>query len=149
MNILHVDDDEMNRIIMKKMLVSTRVFFNLVSCDGLKCAHDHLANPKEKFDLILLDLILPDAHSRFDGLHQLLQYNVPIIVLSGMEDVQYMREAMEIGAKDYFVTSDISYTSLRMKMEIYGGTRKLKEEHHKIKPCVWQKLTTFLNYVNE
>ena len=59
---------------------------------------------REKFDVILLDLSLPDSQ----GLNTLIQGRqaapgVPIVVLTGMDDETMAIRALESGAQDYLV----------------------------------------------
>ncbi|MBI4249970.1 response regulator [Candidatus Uhrbacteria bacterium] len=65
---------------------------------------------KGKYDLVLLDLIMP----KLDGFHVMEELNkrgdkTPIIVLSILSQEQDKNRAFELGARDYFVKS---YTSL-------------------------------------
>jgi two-component system cell cycle response regulator len=59
---------------------------------------------RRKFDLILLDLSLPDA-SELDGLKALSQDfpETPIIIVSNNWDRQLMMDAIEHGAQDYLI----------------------------------------------
>ncbi len=66
-----------------------------------------------KFDVILLDLGLPDS-SGIDTFN-IMNYNaqdVPIIVLSGLEDEIFSVSAVGKGAKDYLVKGEIDSKSL-------------------------------------
>ena len=69
--------------------------------DGLETAK------KEKFDIILLDLIMPGM----DGFAFMEQYipkhkNVPIIVLSNLGQQEDEERALKLGAKAYYVKSN-------------------------------------------
>lgn len=61
---------------------------------------------KTPFDLILLDLGLPDAEG-FESLKVLNQANssIPIVVLTGVNDHEIGREAIQHGAEDYIPKS--------------------------------------------
>jgi len=63
----------------------------------------------EKPDLILLDLVLPKKH----GLEVLEELkgneetkNIPVIVLTNLEEKEDISRAMELGAKSYLVKAD-------------------------------------------
>lgn len=64
---------------------------------------------KEHPDLILLDIIMP----KVDGLSMLKTLrqdkwgkNVPILILTNLNDAEYVAEAMENGVYDFLVKSD-------------------------------------------
>lgn len=72
---------------------------------GLKLAE------KEKPDLILLDLILP----KIEGIEVLKKLkedektkDIPVIVLTNLEDLEKIEKAMELGAKAYLVKAEFS-----------------------------------------
>ena len=64
------------------------------------------------FDIILLDLDLPDS-SGMNTLEQLLEFHVrsPIIVLTGHHDEQRALQALRRGAHDYLMKSEIVTSS--------------------------------------
>ena len=69
------------------------------------CLQDALQSLKEKpFDLVLLDLTLPDAH----GLNTLARVreaapDLPIVIMTGLNDESMAVEAVRLGAQDYLV----------------------------------------------
>lgn len=66
---------------------------------------------KEKPDLILLDLILPNKNG-FEILKEVKMdgnlKNIPIVVFSNLNDEKDKEEVKSLGAIDYFVKSDVS-----------------------------------------
>ena len=65
---------------------------------GLNCLSER------PFDVVLLDLSLPDSNglATFTRLHAQTP-NVPVVVLSGMQDEELAAEAVHAGAQDYLV----------------------------------------------
>jgi len=61
----------------------------------------------QKFDLILLDLIMPKMNG-FEVMSKLKAANskIPIIIISNLSQKEDMEKAMELGAVDYLVKSD-------------------------------------------
>lgn len=68
---------------------------------------------EEKFDLILLDLILPKRDG-FVVLNDMKDLNIstPVIVLTNLSQEEDFKRAKSLGAKDYFVKSDISLSKI-------------------------------------
>lgn len=80
--------------------------FRITSAGSLRQAGEHLS--AGGIDVVLLDLCLPDS----DGLEtmhrvQAMARGVPIVVLSGVLDQHLAMAAMQAGAQDYLVKSDI------------------------------------------
>lgn len=74
--------------------------FDVEWCDTLQDGLDHLR--EEHVDLVLLDLLLPDNLGT-DTLEVTLEHagGTPIVVLTGIQDDNMAREALELGADDY------------------------------------------------
>lgn len=108
MNILLVEDSEHFRTAIVAMLN----YWSNTSCD-IKCAgslaEGKRAVEKGSFDLILLDLQLPDSHS-INTLSELRRRstNIPIVVLTGSDDAELGVAAMQAGAQDYIVKTDVN-----------------------------------------
>lgn len=121
-SILLVDDDEVDRLMVKRALNKANFSAALTEVENGKKAIAKLEPKKSNllgvsetnyspqklegtdnnFDLILLDYLLPDI----DGLHLIaeiraLKLNLPIIVLTGQGDEEIAVEMMKAGAADY------------------------------------------------
>src|SRR5215472_9255330 len=99
--ILIVDDNEDNRYTLQWMLES----------DG----HERIASAasgneaialieKEKFSLVLLDLMMPDLNG--DGVLKLIKSDpdkrdIPVVMLSADADAEKVAQCIELGADDY------------------------------------------------
>jgi len=68
---------------------------------------------KDKIDLILLDLIMPKVNG-FDVLKFLKKENsqIPTIVSSNLGQTEDIKQAKELGAKDYYVKFETSITEV-------------------------------------
>jgi len=92
----------------------------------------------EDFDVLLVDLSLPDSHGldTFSRLHSKAG-NTPIIVLSGLDDETVAIKAVREGAQDYLVKGKVdSYflsTAITYAIERHRVERALNEtqEHYK------------------
>lgn len=99
---------------------------DLTTVDTLKSALSEVNT--QTYDLVLLDLNLPDAH-RLDGLHQ-IRPQAPkalIIVLTGSKDAQLALEALKAGAQDYLLKDEISAYNLQRTIT-YARERGLYTE---------------------
>lgn len=107
--ILIVEDDQpLARALELKL--GNEGFQIKVASDG-EAALDVLS--KEKFDLMLLDLILPKKDG-FTVLAELKAKNstMPVVVLSNLGQEDDSRKARELGAINYFIKSDTSISSI-------------------------------------
>lgn len=80
--------------------------FKLTNVQELSQAINELK--QTKFDIILLDLGLPDS-SGFQTLinTRRVAQNIPIIVLTGLKDEDLARKAVQVGAQDYLVKGQV------------------------------------------
>jgi DNA-binding NarL/FixJ family response regulator len=69
--------------------------------------------PDAEVQVVLLDLSLPDSHGlgTFGALHTLAP-NLPIVVLTGLNDEQLAIDAVQQGAQDYLVKGEVAPESL-------------------------------------
>lgn len=124
MNILIVDDDLVDRKLIKKMLISDGSHHHditEVTCvsEGLKAIED------THFDIILLDYNMPKE----DGIEMLIEMrakpklgNTAIIMISSSENSALAIECIEAGAQDFLPKGDITRDSLN-KALIYAKKR--------------------------
>ena len=75
---------------------------------------------KEKPDLILLDLIMPQING-FEVLEGLKKNvttkNIPVIVLTNLESMQDINRAIELGAKSYLVKANYELSEIAEKVK--------------------------------
>lgn len=132
LSILLVDDDEVDRLTVKRALKKAnfpalitevtngeaalaRLTDALVANESEEIEEDldRAQNGNFDFDLILLDYLLPDI----DGLNLLAKINelnidLPLVVLTGQGDEQLAVEMMKSGAADYLTKGKIEPDSL-------------------------------------
>ena len=106
--ILLVEDNPGDvRLIMELLHEFGNNQFSLKYTDRIGQALDDLA--KEQFDLLLLDLSLPDG----SGLETVRLVcgatpQLPIIVLTGLNDDSLAIEAVQAGAQDYLIKGEVN-----------------------------------------
>jgi PAS domain S-box-containing protein len=106
--VLLIEDNPGDARLIREMLKGkNHMTFDLICVDRLKAGIEQLA--QGNIDLILLDLGLPDS-SGLDTFANLYarEPNLPIIVLTGLDDEKSGLEAVIMGAQDYLVKSQVS-----------------------------------------
>jgi len=105
-NILLVEDNLGDQVLITKYLSKSKSpKFMVVKSSSLAQAHTELES--QAFDVILLDLSLPDSHGfeTFTKVHT--QYpHLPIIILTGLDDQDIAGQAVGAGAQDYLVKNE-------------------------------------------
>ena len=99
MKILLVDDDIMSLKVTIQILERNGylVWFALNGNDALELLEE------EKFDLVILDLFMPEMGGMdlLDTLRRTKQFHIPIIVLSRTHASEIVQEAFDKGANDF------------------------------------------------
>ena len=109
--------------------------FELVHVDRLSEALSSLA--RESYEIILLDLSLPDAHG-LDTISRLRSHaeNVPIVVLTGLNDEEVAVAAVEQGAQDYLIKGQVDgpllARSLRYAIQRHRVEESLKDRNREL-----------------
>ena len=106
--LLLVEDEPADRLLIRTTLQETsRESFRFHEAETLGQALDLLK--ENSFDVVLLDLSLPDAQGidTFTTAHAHAS-DTPIIVLSGLNDESLAVKAVNLGAQDYLVPRDRS-----------------------------------------
>lgn len=125
-NILLIEDDADARFLVQEMLRDVKDFsFSLEQASQLSTGIRKLN--KEKIDVILLDLTLPDSKglNTFITLHA-KSPNTPIVVLSGLTDEAIATETLKNGAQDYLIKGQIN-GNLLVRALRYSIERKRAE----------------------
>src|SRR5882724_9933158 len=103
LHVLVVEDNTADVILLRQMFhkESTRSF-DLVHLKTMSGALEHLK--KGGVDIVLLDLGLPDGHG-MDTIRRVkaVAPEVPVIVLTGLDDEVLAAKAMKEGAQDYLI----------------------------------------------
>lgn len=113
-NILLVEDCQSDReFISKGIKTAFNGSVKIIEVPTLKEAKFELIKPDIKFDIILLDLLLPDS----DGVNTLssimeMKVDIPIIVITGIGDGSIRLKSLESGASEFIDKSKINSTSI-------------------------------------
>ena len=102
-----IEDDESDAFLIEEHLASSKMSdFEVVHIDRVSKVEEQTA--ETSFDVALLDLSLPDSFG-LDTLFKLKDRieNIPIIVLTGNEDLKIAHTAIQEGAQDYLIKGSI------------------------------------------
>lgn|GEM_PF-2771089 len=112
MNVLIIDDDKFDRALIIRTFEDADVDITVTQA---QTGHEGVEIAKnETFDAIFLDYNLPDINGLdvLDYLTTSQSHENPIIMLSGQEDIELAKKAINKGAYDFFVKSDIQIDRL-------------------------------------
>ncbi len=104
---------------------------------NFKAAKQILATDALPFDVVLLDLTLPDKSGKalIEAILQLPKLHCPVIVLTGFEDMSFSKGTIQLGVSDYLVKDQLSalvlYKSIIYAIERYKFTLQLEESEKK------------------
>lgn len=138
--VLLIDDDAQDRRLVKHALSegSGKNRFTTEEADSLQAAEEHLKN--NSFDIALLDLNLPGSHGT-ETVQNFRRINaeIPVVILTGLEDEDMAIEAIKAGADDYVAKGNLSndllprsirYSIERKKTEM--NLRQAKQEAERL-----------------
>ncbi|MEO6405641.1 MAG: PAS domain S-box protein [Ferruginibacter sp.] len=123
MAILIIEDNLGDVVLLKETISETSL--NIGSIEHTQTLDQAIHCLKEKTpDIIFLDLSLPDS-SGLESFNQLQQYSgeTPIIILTGIKDTGIALEAINKGAQDFLLKSDLD-ENLLAKTILYSIERK-------------------------
>ena len=139
-NILLIEDNLGDIVLIKSMLDNQEDLFQLKIVESLKESLKILN--ESDFDIILLDLGLPDSHG-FETFIQIYDRSpkIPIIIITGLEDEKLGVRAVKKGAQDYLIKGQINnqllQRSIKYAIERQAYLKKkdlmIKEIYHRMK----------------
>lgn len=122
--VLLLEDDPGDADYIRALLSETDSRVNVTYADRLSSGVEHLA--KDKFDVVLSDLGLPDSQGleTFIRIHTIYP-DLPIIVLTGLHDEELAVKAVRSGAQDYLVKGRVESESLLKSIRYSVERQKL------------------------
>ena len=84
---------------------------------------------KNTYSIVILDLTIPDS-TGLEGLKKILEldYNCPIIILTGLDDESLGVEAVQLGAQDYLIKGKTSSNGLKRSITYSMERSKLSKQ---------------------
>ena len=146
--ILVVDDSRLNRQTLARLLGS--LGHEVVEAEDGRVALDLLGDDGAGIDVVLLDLVMPEL----DGFAVLATIRanpdlarIPVIVVSGLDDLDGIVRCVEMGAADY-LPRPIKPTLLRARVATSLAEKRLRDDNARLLATVErqrQELSRFLS----
>ncbi len=131
-NILLIEDNPADvRLIEELLKKSKDLYYEIESHSRLSDGLNALKN--KDFDIILLDLNLPDSEGK-NTLKSILKLNerLPIIILTGLDEKNFAFYSLKKGAQDYLVKGELN-TSRLVRSILYSIERYKNEMRKTVK----------------
>ena len=112
------------RLVREALIDAEHTKFSLTQVSSIATAHT--AFDQGSFEIVLLDLGLPDA-SGIDAVTEVqrLAPRLPILVLTGNDDDEMALQALQAGAQDYLVKDEISAAGLARTIRYVLGRYRI------------------------
>jgi signal transduction histidine kinase len=148
LQVLLVEDNAGDVRLLREMFSKEKPdSFELTHLLRLSEAETHLA--KGGVDILLLDMGLPDGHG-LDTVRRAhaVAPNVPMIVLTGLDDEALAAEAMKAGAQDYLIKGQIENRALPRALRHATERFRMQTEADLVRTHQMQFKDEFLSHVS-
>jgi signal transduction histidine kinase len=130
-NVLIVEDDPGDVKLVRRLLLESAHRYRVETVGEMSDAIEYLRNGKA-FDVVLLDMGLPDSNGTDTVINVHRECpDIPIVVLTGLDDEDTGIGAVRIGAQDYLVKGSVT-ASLLTKAIRYAVERKRMEMEKRV-----------------
>jgi two-component sensor histidine kinase len=132
LRVLLIEDNAGDVRLIREMLTEAKeTIFHLESADRLTTGMERLATAP--FEVVLLDLLLPDSQ----GLETFQQVRarvpeIPILVLSGLDDEELARRALQAGAQDYLIKGQVDSRGLDRAIQYALERQRAEQERERL-----------------
>ncbi|MCZ7574723.1 MAG: response regulator [Ardenticatenaceae bacterium] len=124
-NILVVDDDLLNRLVLSTNLQEQG--YDVAMAENGRQALEMLGS--QPFDVVLLDLVMPELDG-FQVLEQMkhdsAQREIPVIVISALDEMESILRCIEMGATDY-LPKPFDAALLRARLNASLANKRLRD----------------------
>lgn len=112
LKILLVEDNEGDFLLVEEYLKEVFSSVDIEHCWRISEAKNSLLC--NKYDIVLLDLTLPDSNGK-ESIREIMELvnGTPVVVLTGYADKQFAIDTIELGVQDYLIKDDVSPTILQ------------------------------------
>lgn len=138
LQLLVIEDNMGDYVLIEEYLSDKFSTLSLTHAETASSAEEILSKPQIRFDLILLDLTLPDMKGE-ELIQKIvnLSGSVPVIVLTGFSNLDFSIRSLSLGVNDYLIKDEITPTlllkSILHAMERQVTSLKLKESEQQFR----------------
>jgi diguanylate cyclase (GGDEF)-like protein len=126
LTILLIEDNPGDVLLLRETLEESGIPFEIVRVERLQEGIDRVQ--RQSFDLVMLDLSLPDsAGTATIARAGKAFWKMPVIVLTALDDDQMGLKALQFGAQDYLVKSQVT-PALLLRSVRYAKARHRERE---------------------
>jgi diguanylate cyclase (GGDEF)-like protein len=131
MNILLIEDDEADAVCFQRLLSTCTGKYQTHVCDRIEHALHWLDN--NHCEVILLDMSLPDCFG-LSGIRQIHQRfaDLPIVIMTGLDDDQTALDALDHGAQDYLVKGNTTSRELQRTLRHAVQRQQIQNENRRL-----------------
>ena len=123
-NILIIEDNLGDYFLIEEYLAENILAPNLQRTETFQASKKIMADSTAKFDIVFLDLSLPDISGEQLIVEVLeLAGGTPVVALTGFSDLEFSMKSMALGVSDYLLKDELTPTIL-YKTIIYSIQRK-------------------------
>src|SRR6266516_4504672 len=124
-SLLVVDDNSMNRIMLSRYI--TKLGYQATLAENGRQALDKLQG--EPFDLVLLDVEMPemDGYEVLEHLKAIPLWDIPVIMISAVEEIESAVRCIELGAQDY-LPKPFNPVLLRARLSACLERKRLRDQ---------------------
>lgn len=126
------DDDKFVRVLSKQL---ERNNYEVSHCGKLSDFNETFV--REKFDLVLLDLGLPDStgFKTYKKVSEIVS-DIPVVILTGLDDEEVAVGAVKKGAQDYLIKGEVDNRTLLRSLDYAVERSRLLLELKKLQELV-------------
>ena len=123
-NILVIEDNPGDYLLVEEFITEHIYEPNICHAHNYKEALEQLTKPQHSFDVILMDLTLPDKGGE-ELVAEMTRFlpNCPILILTGYADIDFSIQSIALGFSDYLLKDDLNAAML-YKSIVYAIERK-------------------------
>lgn len=143
LSVIVLEDNEGDFVLLEDYLIDAYNTVKISRCETFNdFTHLKETNPDLNFDVILLDLHLPDS-SGIQLIEQLLSMNlkIPIIILTGYAELRLAKESLKLGVEDFLIKDEISpgilYKSIEYALSRSSYIKQIQAQNEKLRQISW------------